>query len=64
MMKQRTAEFETSTWVSNLMLASAVVAAAAPLLLGERLVSIVSSAVTQAVVLLQSLNISLQSLLS
>ena len=63
-MKQRTAEFETSTWVSNLMLASAVVAAAAPLLLGARLVSIVSGAVTQAVVLLQSLNISLQSLLS
>ena len=63
-MKQRTEEFETSTWVSNLMLASAVVAAAAPLLLGERLVSIVSGAVTQGVVLLQSLNISLQSLLS
>ena len=63
-MKQRTAEFETSTWVSNLMLASAVVAAAAPLLLGDRLVSIASGAVTQAVVLLQSLNISLQSLLS
>jgi hypothetical protein len=63
-MKQRTAEFETSTWVSNLMLASAVVAAAAPLLLGDRLVEIASGAVTQAVVLLQSLNISLQSLLS
>ena len=63
-MKQTTAEFETSTWVSNLLLASAVVAAAAPVVLGDRLVSIVSGAVTQGVVLLQSLNISLQSLLS
>ena len=63
-MKQRTAEFETSTWVSNLLLASAVVAAASPLLLGDRLGAIASGAVAQAVVLLQSLNISLQSLLS
>ena len=63
-MKPPTAEFETSTWLSNLMLASAVIAAAAPLLLGDRLVLIASGAVTQGMVLLQSLNISLQRLLS
>lgn len=63
-MKEPTTEFETSAWVSNLMLASAVVAAATPLLLGDRLVLLVSSAVTQGTVLFESLNISLQRLLS
>jgi hypothetical protein len=63
-MKETTAEFEGSTWVSNLMLASAVVAAAAPMLLGDRLVLLASSAVTEGSILLQSLNISLQRLLS
>lgn len=63
-MKETTAEFEGSSWVSNLMLASAVVAAAAPMLLGDRLVLLASSAVTEGSILLQSLNISLQRLLS
>jgi hypothetical protein len=63
-MKETTADFEGSTWVSNLMLASAVVAAAAPMLLGDRLVLLASSAVTEGSILLQSLNISLQRLLS
>ena len=63
-MKETTAEFEGSTWVSNLMLASAVVAAAAPMLLGDRLVLLASSAVTEGSILLQSINISLQRLLS
>jgi hypothetical protein len=63
-MKETTSEFEGSTWVSNLMLASAVVAAAAPMLLGDRLVLLASSAVTEGSILLQSLNISLQRLLS
>jgi hypothetical protein len=63
-MKETTAEFEGSTWVSNLMLASAVVAASAPMLLGDRLVLLASSAVTEGSILLQSLNISLQRLLS
>jgi hypothetical protein len=63
-MKEPTTEFETSTWVSNLMLASAVVAAATPLLLGDRLVLLASSAVTQGSVLFESVSISLQRLLS
>ena len=63
-MKESTAEFEGSTWVSNLMLASAVVAAAAPMLLGDRLVLLASSAVTEGSILLQSINISLQRRLS
>ncbi|HET6669615.1 MAG TPA: hypothetical protein VFH15_05225 [Pyrinomonadaceae bacterium] len=63
-MKEPTTEFETSTWVSNLMLASAVVAAATPLLLGDRLVLLASSAVTQGTILFESVSISLQSLLS
>ena len=63
-MKESTAEFEGSTWVSNLMLASAVVAAAAPMLLGDRLVLLASSAVAEGSILLQSINISLQRLLS
>jgi hypothetical protein len=63
-MKEPTVEFEASTWVSNLMLASAVVAAAAPLLLGDQLVLLASSAVTQGSLLFDSLSISLQRLLS
>ncbi|MFZ0060853.1 MAG: hypothetical protein WAL47_02375 [Pyrinomonadaceae bacterium] len=63
-MKEPTVEFEASTWVSNLMLASAVVAAAAPLLLGDQLVLLASSAVTQGSLLIDSLSISLQRLLS
>ena len=63
-MKEPTAEFEASTLVSNLMLASAVVAAATPVLLGDRLVLIASSLVTEGSILLQSVSISLQRLLS
>lgn len=63
-MKEPTAEFEASTWVSNLMLASAVIAAATPVLLGDRLVLFASSAVTQASILFESLSISLQRLVS
>jgi hypothetical protein len=63
-MKQPTAEFEASAWVSNLMLACAVVAAAAPLLLGDQLVLLASSAVTQGSLLVDSLSLSLQRLLS
>jgi hypothetical protein len=63
-MKEATDNFEASNLASNLMLASAVVAAATPMLLGDRLVLIASSAMTQGTVLFQSLSISLQRLLS
>jgi hypothetical protein len=59
-----TAKFEASTLVSNLLLASAVVAAATPVLLGDRLVPIVSSAINEVTLLLQGISISLQGLLS
>ncbi len=59
-----TAKFETSPLVSNFLLALAVVAAATPLLLGDRLVPMVSNAITQSTVILQSVSLSLQRLLS
>lgn len=59
-----TAKFETSTMVSNLLLTFAVVAAATPVLLGDRLGPIVSGAITEATLLLQSIGISLQRLIS
>jgi hypothetical protein len=63
-MKEPTTEFEASTLVSNLMLASAVVAAATPVLLGDRLVLLASSLVTEGSVFFESVSISLQRLLS
>ena len=57
-------KFESSTMVSNLLLACAVLAAATPVLLGDQLVVIVSNAMTEGSLLLQSLSISLQRLLS
>lgn len=63
-MKEGTDKFEASSWASNLMLASAVVAAATPMLLGDRLILIASSVATECSVLFQSLSISLQRLLS
>ena len=59
-----TAKFETSPMVSNLLLALAVVAAATPVLLGDQLVPMVSDAITQSTVILQSVSLSLQRLLS
>jgi hypothetical protein len=63
-MKESTTKFESSDFVSNLMLASAVVAAATPLLLGDRLVLLASSAVSQATILIQSISLSLERLVS
>ena len=63
-MKQSTAKFETSTLVSNLMLGCAVIAAMAPMLLGDRLALVVSSTLSEGTILLQSLSLSLQRLLS
>ncbi|HEU4477593.1 MAG TPA: hypothetical protein VFR80_03685 [Pyrinomonadaceae bacterium] len=59
-----TAKFEASPMVSNLLLGLAVVAAATPVLLGDRLVPMVSDAITQSTVILQSVSLSLQRLLS
>ena len=64
MKKTAVKEFEASALVSNLLLAGAVLAAAAPFLLGDRLVFIASSAVRECTVLFQSISISLQRLLS
>jgi hypothetical protein len=58
------AKFEASSLVSNLLLCLAVVAAATPVLLGDRLVPMVSDAITQSTVILQSVSLSLQRLLS
>ena len=63
-MKESTAKFDTSSLVSNLMLACAVVAAMTPMLLGDQLVLVVSNALSEATVLLQSLSLSVQRLLS
>lgn len=63
-MKEPTDKFEASTLASNLMLASAVVAAATPMLLGDQLILIASSVATKCSVLFQSLSFSLQRLLS
>jgi hypothetical protein len=52
-----------SSLFSNLLIASAVVAAATPVLLGDRLVVIVSDIASQGSILLQELSISLQRLL-
>ena len=62
-MKEPTDKFEASSWASNLMLATAVVAAATPMLLGDRLILIASRVATDCSVLFQSLSISLQRLL-
>jgi len=49
---------------SNLLMVSAVVAASAPVLLGDRLVLIASGVVRQGAILLQEVSLSLQRLLS
>ncbi len=55
---------DVSSWVSNLLLVTAVVAASAPLLLGDGLVLLASNVVGEGSILLQELSISLQRLLS
>jgi hypothetical protein len=57
-------KLDVSTLTSNLLLASAVVLAAAPVLLGDRLVSIASDVVSQGAILFQEFSIFLQRLLS
>ena len=55
---------DVSSLFSNLLIVSAVVAAFAPVLLGDRLVLIVSEVVRQGAILLQEVSISLQRLFS
>jgi hypothetical protein len=55
---------DVSSWVSNLLLMTAVVAASAPLLLGDGLVLLASNVVGEGSILLQELSLSLQRLLS
>lgn len=64
MKKLATPKLDVSTWMSNLLIVSAVVAASMPVLLGERLVVIVSDVVRQGSLFLHALSISLQRLLS
>jgi hypothetical protein len=54
---------DVSSWISNLMLVTAVVAASAPLLLGDGLVLLASNVVGEGSMLLQELSTSLQRLL-
>ncbi len=55
---------DVSSLFSNLLIASAVIAAATPVLLGDRLVVIVSDVARQGSILLQQVSVSLQGLLS
>lgn len=64
MKKLAVRKMDFTSSVSNLLIVSAVVAAAAPLLLGDQLVVIVSDVITEASLLLQALSLSVQRLLS
>jgi hypothetical protein len=64
MKKLAVRKFEASSLISNLLIVSAVAAASAPVVLGDRLVVIVSDVARQGSILLQELSISLQRLLS
>jgi hypothetical protein len=55
---------DVSSLFSNLLIVSAVVAAAIPVVLGDRLVVIVSDVARQGSLLFQEVSISLQRLLS
>ena len=55
---------DVSSLFSNLLIVSAVVAASAPLLLGDQLVLIASGVFRQGAILLQEVSISLQRLFS
>ena len=55
---------DVSSLFSNLLIVSAVVAASAPMLLGDRLVLIASEVFRQGAILIQEVSISLQRLFS
>jgi hypothetical protein len=64
MKKLATPKLDVRTSISNLLTVFAVVAASIPVLLGDRLVVIVSDVVMQGSIFLHALSISLQRLLS
>jgi hypothetical protein len=64
MKKPAVRKLDVSSLGSNLLIVSAVVAAAAPVVLGDQLVLIVSEVFSQGTLLLQEVSISLQRLLS
>jgi hypothetical protein len=64
MKKPAVRKLDVSSLGSNLLIVSAVVAAAAPVVLGDHLVLIVSEVFSQGTLLLQEVSISLQRLLS
>jgi hypothetical protein len=63
MKKLAVRKLDVSPWISNLLLAFAVVAASAPVLLGDRLVLIASDVLRQGAIMLQEFSIFLQRLL-
>jgi hypothetical protein len=64
MKKPAVRRLDVSTSTSNLLLVFGVVAASAPVLLGDQLVVIVSDVIRQASILLQEFSLTLQRLLS
>ena len=64
MKKPAVRKLDVSSLGSNLLIVSAVVAAAAPVVLGDQLVLIVSEVFSQGTMLLQEVSVSLQRLLS
>jgi hypothetical protein len=57
-------KLDTSSLISNLLIVCAVVAASAPVFLGDQLVVIASEVVRQSTIGIESLSLSLQRLLS
>jgi hypothetical protein len=57
-------KLDTSSLISNLLVVCAIVAASAPVILGDQLVVIASEVVRQSTVGIESLSISLQRILS
>jgi hypothetical protein len=64
MKKPAVRKLDASSLGSNLLIVSAVLAAAAPVVLGDQLVLIVSEVFNQGTMLFQEVSISLQRLLS
>jgi len=64
MKKLAVRKLDVSSLISNLLIVSAVVAASAPVVLGDRLVLIASAVARQGTILLQEVSISLQRLLT
>jgi hypothetical protein len=64
MKKPAVRKLDVSSLGSNLLIVSAVLAAAAPVVLGDQLVLIVSEVFNQGTMLFQEVSVSLQRLLS